>query len=89
MSVESPSNITPLFPADGDDAGSPPTPPRVKKLRLLAILVPLALLALVSTAFGMMMAVASDLPDLENRKEYQDARNSVALPTARPARSAS
>src|SRR4051812_89119 len=27
--------------------------------------------------FGMMMAVASDLPDLENRKEYQDARNSV------------
>src|SRR4051812_36734061 len=78
MSVESPSNITPLFPADGDDgAGPPPTPPRVKKLRLLAILVPLALLALVSTAFGMMMAVASDLPDLENRKEYQDARNSV------------
>ncbi len=77
MSVESPSNITPLFPADGDDDGSPPTPPRVKKLRLLAILVPLALLALVSTAFGMMMAVASDLPDLENRKEYQDARNSV------------
>jgi penicillin-binding protein 1A len=35
------------------------------------------LLALVSTVFGMMMAVASDLPDLENRKEYQDARNSV------------
>ena len=38
---------------------------------------PLALLAVVSTVFGMMMAVASDLPDLENRKEYQDARNSV------------
>ena len=27
----------------------------------------------------MMMAVASDLPDLENRKEYQDARNSVLV----------
>ena len=25
------------------------------------------------------MAVASDLPDLENRKEYQDARNSVLV----------
>jgi penicillin-binding protein 1A len=73
MSVESPSNITPLF---GDD-GPPATPPQVKKLRFLAILAPLALLALVSTAFGMMMAVASDLPDLENRKEYQDARNSL------------
>ena len=35
------------------------------------------LLAVVSTVFGMMMAVASDLPALENRKEYQDARNSV------------
>ena len=33
------------------------------------------------------MAVASDLPDLENRKEYQDARNSVLYDyTARVAR---
>jgi penicillin-binding protein 1A len=39
--------------------------------------VPLVLLAVISTAFGMMMAVASDLPDLENAKEYQNARNSV------------
>jgi penicillin-binding protein 1A len=51
--------------------------PRVKKVRILAVLVPLAALALVSTVFGMMMAVASDLPDLENAKEYQSARNSV------------
>src|SRR5262245_60541021 len=76
MSVDTGSNITPLF---GDR--EPPEPPRVrtrvKKLRLLAIIVPLALLAIVSTLFGMMMAVASDLPDLENRKEYQDAKNSV------------
>src|SRR4029453_3383268 len=77
MSVEYGSNITPLF---GDR--EPPEPPervrpRVKKLRLLAIFLPLSLLAIVSTLFGMMMAVASDLPNLENRKEYQDARNSV------------
>jgi penicillin-binding protein 1A len=77
MSVEYGSNITPLF---GDR--EPPEPPervrpRVKKLRLLAIFLPLSLLAVVSTVFGMMMAVASDLPNLENRKEYQDARNSV------------
>jgi penicillin-binding protein 1A len=76
MSVETGSNITPLF-GDQEPPEPPRTRPRVKKLRLLAILVPLALLAIVSTLFGMMMAVASDLPDLENRKEYQDARNSV------------
>jgi penicillin-binding protein 1A len=79
MSVEYGSNITPLF---GDR--EPPEPPRagrprVKKRRLLAIILPLGLLAIVSTAFGMMMAVASDLPNLENRKEYQDARNSVLV----------
>ncbi|MGH2859290.1 MAG: hypothetical protein ACRDMJ_17600, partial [Solirubrobacteraceae bacterium] len=44
--------------------------PRVKRLRLLSILVGLGLLAIVSTVFGMMMAVASDLPQIENRAEY-------------------
>jgi hypothetical protein len=39
--------------------------PRLKRLRLAFILFGLAILALVSTAFGMMMAVASDLPQLE------------------------
>ncbi|HEX2105530.1 MAG TPA: transglycosylase domain-containing protein, partial [Solirubrobacteraceae bacterium] len=64
-------NVTPLFE-------EPPAPrPKLRKLRLFVVLVPLSLLALVSTVFGMMMAVASDLPDLENRKEFQDARNSV------------
>ncbi len=77
MSVEYGSNITPLFGDMEPPEPPPPTRPRVKKLRLLAILLPLAILAIVSTVFGMMMAVASDLPDLENRKEYQDARNSV------------
>ena len=42
----------------------PLTRPRVKKLRLLLVLSGLGLLALVSTAFGMMMAVASDVPKL-------------------------
>jgi penicillin-binding protein 1A len=64
-------NVTPLFPEP------PRKRPKVRKLRLLVVLIPLLLLALVSTVFGMMMAVASDLPALENRKEYQDARNSV------------
>jgi penicillin-binding protein 1A len=76
MSVETGSNITPLF-GDQEPPEPPRQRPRVKKLRLLAILLPLALLAIVSTLFGMMMAVASDLPNLENRKEYQDAKNSV------------
>jgi penicillin-binding protein 1A len=62
---------------DGTDTSTPR--PRLNRLRLLVVLVPLLLLAAVSTAFGMMMAVASDLPDLENRREYQDARNSVLV----------
>jgi penicillin-binding protein 1A len=54
--------------------------PRIKKLRLLSILVGLALLAVVSTVFGMMMAVASDLPQLENREQYRSGKdNSVLL----------
>ncbi|MBA2349508.1 MAG: transglycosylase domain-containing protein, partial [Solirubrobacterales bacterium] len=55
---------------------------RLKKLRLLVILGPLALLAAVSTAFGMMMAVASDLPALENEPAYRtsaDTRNSILV----------
>jgi penicillin-binding protein 1A len=79
MSVETGSNITPLFGDQEPPEGPPPPRTRVKKLRLLAIFLPLTLLALVSTVFGMMMAVASDLPNLENRKEYQDAKNSVLL----------
>ncbi len=55
----------------------PPVKPRVKKLRLLFILLGLGLLAGVSMVFGMMMAVASDLPALENRAEYRKAQNSL------------
>jgi penicillin-binding protein 1A len=48
---------------------TPPKPPRhtvrIRKLRLFMLLLGLGLLAAVSTVFGMMMAVASDLPKLE------------------------
>jgi len=66
---------------DRPDISTPPPDarPRVKKLRLIAILVPLTLLAVVSTVFGMMMAVASDLPSLDNEKQYNGPtpKNSV------------
>jgi penicillin-binding protein 1A len=42
----------------------------------LLILVGLGILALISTVFGMMMAVASDLPQLENTQQYAVGHNS-------------
>jgi penicillin-binding protein 1A len=65
------------------DGGPPPPPhrrPKLKKLRLAFILFGLAVIAVVSTVFGMLMAVASDLPALENQAEYKNARNSVLKP---------
>ena len=53
--------------------------PRLKRLRLAFILFGLSLLALVSTAFGMMMAVASDLPQLENQTEFRPSQNSLLV----------
>jgi penicillin-binding protein 1A len=56
-----------------------PEPPRrrvrIRKLRLLLLLAGVGVLAAVSTVFGMMMAVASDLPTLEPTT----ARNSHIL----------
>jgi penicillin-binding protein 1A len=52
---------------------------RLKKLRFIFIVLALLLLGLVSFAFGMFMAVASDLPGLEDQQQYNDARNSVLL----------
>src|SRR5712691_1704341 len=61
-----------------DGARSPVAPRRrLKKLRLAIVVLGLGLLALVSTVFGMLMAVSSDLPALENRQEYKAAKNSV------------
>jgi len=53
--------------------------PRVKRIRLLLIALPLIALALVSTVFGMMMAVASELPNLQSENGFKTARNSVLL----------
>jgi penicillin-binding protein 1A len=55
------------IPFPGGDGEGPRVRPRVKKLRLALILAGLAALAVVSTVFGMMMALASDLPKLENK----------------------
>src|SRR5215213_1186202 len=63
--------------ADNARTGAVRPRPRLKKLRLTLILAGLSIIALLSTAFGMMMAVAADLPDIENRAEFQRARNSV------------
>jgi penicillin-binding protein 1A len=63
-----------LEPEPGE--GDRPPSPRLRKLRLILILVGLAILAIISTLFGMLMAVASDLPQLENRSQYKLAANS-------------
>ena len=52
---------------DGDGDGEEPRRQvRIRKLRVLALLAGLGVLAAVSTVFGMMMAVASDLPQMED-----------------------
>jgi penicillin-binding protein 1A len=59
------ATVVPLRP---DAAGEPPRPRRrvrIRKLRVFALLLGLGALAAVSTVFGMMMAVAADLPKLE------------------------
>jgi penicillin-binding protein 1A len=67
--------VTPLpVPPNG---GGPGPKPRIKKLRLLGILLPLGALAVVSTVFGMMMAVASDLPSLTAAQQLRHAQNSI------------
>jgi penicillin-binding protein 1A len=64
-------------PESTNGSGPPPRKPKLKKLRLALVLTGLAALAIVSTVFGMLMAVASDLPTLENRAQYRSAQNSV------------
>ncbi len=55
----------------------PGAKPRMRKLRFAVVLLGLCSLAFVSWIFGIMMAVAQDLPSLENREQYQRAQNSV------------
>jgi penicillin-binding protein 1A len=64
-------------PESPNGSGPPPRKPKLKKLRLALVLTGLTALAIVSTVFGMLMAVASDLPSLENRAQYRSAQNSV------------
>lgn len=51
--------------------------PRVRKLRILLITGGLMILAGISTVFGMMMAVASELPKLEDRQQYKVSKASI------------
>ena len=64
-------------PVQTNGGGPPPRKPKLKKLRLASVIGGLSVLALISTVFGMLMAVASDLPSLENRAQYKSAKNSV------------
>src|SRR3954469_331152 len=50
--------------------------PKVKKLRLALVLLGLGALALISTVFGMMMAVAHELPQREAQAQLRSAVNS-------------
>lgn len=62
--------------------GQPPGPPRrpkLRKLRIALVFMGLAILAFVSWIFGIMMAVANDLPQLEDRAQFASAENSVVL----------
>src|SRR5919204_4873435 len=62
-------------PTESDRRGRP----KLNKFRLAITLFALATLALVSTVFGMMMAVAQDLPSLESQNEFKAAKNSILL----------
>ena len=53
-----------------------PPRPRLRKLRLLSVVAGLGAIAVVSLVFGMMMAVASGLPQLENKQQYGKEVNS-------------
>ena len=54
-----------------------PPKPKLKKLRIALVALGLAILALVSWVFGVMMAVAQDLPSLEAKSQFEKAQNSV------------
>ena len=51
--------------------------PRMRKLRVALVVLGLSGLAFVSLIFGIMMAVAQDLPALESREQYKRAQNSI------------
>jgi penicillin-binding protein 1A len=53
-----------------------PQPGRIKWFRIAVIVAGLGLLGIVSLFFGMMMALSRDLPQLETRQEFAEAKNS-------------
>jgi penicillin-binding protein 1A len=53
--------------------------PKLHKLRIALVVFGLSILAFISWIFGIMMAVASDLPQLEDRAQFANAQNSVVL----------
>jgi penicillin-binding protein 1A len=63
------ATVTPLFGPE------PPRRVKIRKLRVLGVLLGLGILAVVSTVFGMLMAITSDLPQLE----VQGGANSVLV----------
>jgi penicillin-binding protein 1A len=69
----------PVDPFDQGGDGGPPERPKLKKLRLALVLGGLGFIAFISTVFGMMMAVASDIPALEDEARFKNAENSVLL----------
>src|SRR3954468_16546702 len=62
---------------DAAPNGASKPKPKLKKLRVALVLAGLSVLAFVSWIFGIMMAVAQDLPQLEDRAQYARAENSV------------
>jgi penicillin-binding protein 1A len=89
--ADDPGSVADLAPPTGNGSGNgvPPAPPgfsgdsgkpakpRMKKLRMAIVVLGLSFLAVVSWVFGIMMAVAQDLPALESRAQYDAAQNSV------------
>ncbi len=56
-----------------------PKPGRIKKLRLLILVAGVGMLGVVSFFFGIMMAITQDLPQLEAKKEFAEAKNSEVV----------
>jgi penicillin-binding protein 1A len=70
----------PVLPAPHAPPAFPPRMrTRLKKLRLLLVFAGLTALALVSTVFGMMAAVSTDLPAIYNFSQFRAAKNSVVF----------
>ena len=77
--IQPPAARGPRF-VRGSDGAPPERPkaakPKLKKLRLALVILGLSVLAVISTVFGMLMAVASDLPSLDNQAQFEAAENS-------------